>query len=170
MKKVVVKKIVCTILIILSIISIVICYSFNINNSADFAENCTAHIEKAATASSVEIAKEELALAIEYVEKNIYKEGNDAYEDENVEYWYNNMKAAYEKLENVPADASEEAKSTVLLQINESLLKHTVLGKEVELPNNIKDYLSIVNYNVLCVISLIVLASCVVILLIKPTK
>lgn len=78
--------------------------------AVQFNMNCTQYIKRAADANTVELAKEELAKAISYAERNNLTEGvvsiflqqpkND------IGYWYKNLTDAYNELENLSEDAT----------------------------------------------------------------
>lgn len=118
--------------------------------SYKFDNNCEVYIERAANASSVEMAKEELGKAIKYAEDNNLTEGivsiflkqpkND------VGYWYKNMKTAYEELENLPEDATTLEKSNVLMKLRESLVDSSDGSTTVRHPDGISIYPNNVAY------------------------
>ena len=91
-----------------------------------FENNCEVYIERAANASSVEIAKEELGKAIKYAEDNNLTEGIVSIflkrPQNDVGYWYKNMKTAYEELDNLHKDATALEKTNLLMKLRESLV------------------------------------------------
>lgn len=90
-----------------------------------FNINCEAYIKRAADANTVDMAKTELAKAIQYAEENELTEGivsiilKDPKND--IGYWYENMKASYEELDSLPEDATSLEKTNVLMKLRESL-------------------------------------------------
>jgi len=90
-----------------------------------FNLNCEAYLKRAADANTIELAKVELAKAIDYAEKNNLTEGivsiflkNPA---NDIEFWYTNLKSAYEELENLTEDTTALEKTNVLMKLRESL-------------------------------------------------
>lgn len=111
---------------------------------------CVQYLKRAADASTVETAKEELAKAISYAEENnltdgvvsifLRQPGND------VGYWYNNMVEAYNELDNLPEDASSLEKTNVLMKLRETLTDEGETGVIVTIPCGISIYPNNVAY------------------------
>ena len=63
----------------------------------DFQQQCGGYLKQAADANTVELARERLNLAINYIEAKGYTTGYTSIfvktEDENIGYWYQNIKA-----------------------------------------------------------------------------
>ncbi|MCL2487591.1 MAG: hypothetical protein FWE80_02795 [Oscillospiraceae bacterium] len=93
--------------------------------SMAFSFDCTAYIKRAADASTVEMAKTELLKAIQHAEQNNLTEGIISIILKNPEndigFWYNNMKAAYTELDSLPEDAATLEKTNMLMKLRESL-------------------------------------------------
>lgn len=108
-----------------------------------FNQNCGGYLNQAANANSVELALERLNIAIKYAENNGMTCGYTSVlwktENDNVGYWYRNLKTCQKELEN-SLDSSQLEKTNVLLKVRESLTdigdKGTVLNK----PNGISRY------------------------------
>ena len=123
-----------------------------------FNQNCGGYLNQAANANSVELALERLNIAIEYAENNDMTEGYTSVlwktEDDNVGYWYRNLKTCQEELENC-LESSQLEKTNVLLKVRESLTdvgeKGTVLNK----PNGISRYPNNALFGILNWISLL---------------
>lgn len=102
-------------------------------------QNCTGHLKRAADANTIELAKTELAQAISYLEQEgdtvgytsvIYKTP-----DEDVAFWYHNLKASYAELCSIPEDASILESSNTLMKLRETLVDSNDHGKtEVTVP------------------------------------
>lgn len=109
-----------------------------------FDTNCTQYIKRAADANTVETAKEELAKAISYAEKNNLTEGIVSiflHQPKNdVGYWYKNMTEAYTELENLPEDATSLEKTNVLMKLRETLTDEKESGVSVTIPEGISFY------------------------------
>ena len=99
--------------------------TFRIVNHVQFSLNCEAYLKRAADANTVELAKGELAKALDYAGQNNLTEGivsiilkNPA---NDVGFWYTNIKSAYDELDSLPEDASALEKTNVLMKLRESL-------------------------------------------------
>lgn len=116
--------------------------------SVQFDYGCEAYLKRAADANSVEMAKENLEVAIDYAEEHELTEGlvkivfNDPQQD--LGFWYQNLKACYEELDNLPQDATALEKTNVLMKLRESLVD-TGESTSVTVPMGI----SIYPYNVI---------------------
>ena len=106
-----------------------------------FDLHCTQYIKRAADASTVETAKEELAKAISYAEEHGMTEGNTSIimkqPKNDVGFWYRNMKNAYQELDNLPDDSSALEKTNVLMKVRESLVDQGESSVRVNLPQDI---------------------------------
>lgn len=118
-------------------------------NSVQFEHQCEAYLKRAADANTVEIAKENLAKAIEYAEENNLTEGIVSIFFRNpkndVGFWYDNMKACYEELENLPEDATSLERTNMLMKLRESLVD-TGEYTTVTVPDGISIYPNNVMY------------------------
>lgn len=124
--------------------------TMRIVKSVEFDTNCTQYLKRAADASSVETAKEQLGRAISYAESQnltggvvsifLHQPKND------IGYWYRNMTEAYTELENVHEDASQLEKTNVLMKLRETLTDQKDSGTSVTVPSGISIYPSNVMY------------------------
>ena len=109
-----------------------------------FDINCTQYVKRAADASTVELAKEELGKAISYAEQNNLTEGVVSiffHQPKNdIGYWYKNMTDAYNELDNLPEDATSLEKTNVLMKLRETLTDEKESGVSVTMPNGISIY------------------------------
>ena len=109
-----------------------------------FKINCSAYIKRAADANTVELAKTELAKAIEYAEANNLTHGIVSIILKNpqndIGFWYENMKAAYAELEALPEDASSLEKTNVFMKLRESLTDADDDGVNITVPDGISIY------------------------------
>ena len=109
-----------------------------------FDMNCTQYIKRAADANTVELAKEELAKAISYAEKNNLKEGVVSiflHQPKNdVGYWYKNMTQSYSELDKLSGNATSLEKSNVLMRLREALTDNNESGVSVTIPDGISIY------------------------------
>lgn len=112
-------------------------------NGIEFSQNCGGYLKQAADANSVELAISRLDKAIDYVEKNNLTDGYTSVlwktEDDNVGFWYQNLKACRNELEDCQNSTQLEQTNT-LLKIRESLVDNGESGTELTLPNGISRY------------------------------
>jgi len=118
--------------------------------SVSFSNNCSEYLKRAADATTVEMAQKEIGKAIFYAEENNLTEGivsiflkNPA---NDVGFWYENMKASYEELENLQEDATPMEKTNVLMKLRESLTDAGESGTKVTIPQGISIYPNNVAY------------------------
>ena len=108
-------------------------------------QNCLGHLKRAADASSIETADQELSIAIEYLEKEGLTKGYTSIfwqtPDEDIEFWYKNIKSAKEEIESLPKNSSPLEKSTMLIKLRETLLDHGDKGSEsITCPDGLSRY------------------------------
>ena len=111
--------------------------------SIQFNQQCAGYLKQAADANTAELALERLNRAIDYVEKNELTDGYTSVlwktEDENIGYWYLNLKACQSELENC-LDASQLEQSNVLMKVRESLTDNGEKGTVLTVPPGISRY------------------------------
>lgn len=150
---------VCIFLLLISFACFVSWGAVRAVKAIQFNQNCIQYIKRAADASSVELAKEELAKVINYCEKNDLTEGvvsiilsqpkND------VGYWYKNLTTAYAELDSLAEDASSVERTNMLMKIRETLTDAEESGVEVTYPNGISVYPNNVGYFLWAILSLV---------------
>ena len=118
-------------LILAIVFTLVFCgwATVRIVKNVQFNLSCEAYLKRAADANTVDLAKTELKKALNYMDENDLTEGivsiflkNPA---NDIEFWYNNITAAYEELQNL----SEEA--TALDAVKQ---KHSAPSKSAAIP------------------------------------
>ena len=153
-----------------AIISLITCallaVGIRIYMSVQFDIHCGSYMVRAANANTVELARDQMAVVIKYLEDNHITNGttavvrNDPTMD--VGYFYNNMKGAYLWLCNIQSDASDLTRSNVLLKLKETLIKDSGDARgNVDVPRNI----SIYPYNAIWVFLFTLLAVAAIILI-----
>lgn len=101
------------------------------------------YLKRAADANTVGLAKDNLATALKNIEANGWTSGYTSIfwrtPDEDVGFWYANLKSALQELGEVLPGASQLEKSNVLIKLRETLLDE---GKEISVtaPNGISVY------------------------------
>lgn len=105
---------------------------FRIERNISFNINCGGHMEMAASANSIELAREKMRLVVKYAEEKKLTSGYTSNfwntPDEDVGFWYRNMAASLLELEGIKPGASELEKSNVLMKLRETLVDHAKGG------------------------------------------
>ena len=108
-----------------------------------FSQDCAGYLEQAADANTPEIALERLNLALEYIERNNLTYGYTSVlwrtEDENIGFWYNNLKACKSELESC-LNGTQLEKSNVLMKLRESLTENSNSSTLLTIPEGISRY------------------------------
>lgn len=129
---------------ILLTIALLILWTVVIVKSIQFDRNCEGNLKRAADANTIEIAKKELRTALDYIEKNNLTHGYTSaiYEtpDEDLGFWYNNLKTSYSELDSLKPDAQPMEKSNMLMKLRETLIDHGDKGDDVTVPDGISRY------------------------------
>ncbi len=124
------KKVIAFILIAYVIVGITI----PIVKSVQLDQNCTGYLERAATANTIESAQEQLQIGIKYLEENRITSGYTSVfyktPDEDISFWYQNLKKSEEELSKLTDNSTQLEKSNTLLKLRESLIKNKD-GKDV---------------------------------------
>lgn len=111
--------------------------------SIQFNQQCAGYLKQAADANTAELALERLNLAIDYVERHELTEGYTSVlwktEDENIGYWYRNLKACQSELEGC-IGATQLEQSNVLMKVRESLTDDGENGTSLTIPCGISRY------------------------------
>jgi hypothetical protein len=100
----------------------------------------TSYLKRAANANTVELAKPQLDMAVEYLEDHNLMSGvvsiffNNPTND--VGYFYQNLKACQNELEQVDPNASQLEKSNLLMKLRETLVD----GDKIIKPNGLSIY------------------------------
>ena len=137
-----------------------ICPLIYIIKSIQFNQNCGGYLEQAANANTVELALDRLDHAVDYIERNNLTSGYTSVlwrtEDENVEFWYKNIKACRDELKIVSENenATHLEKSNVLMKVRESLVNDSE-SVQVIVPQGISLYPNNLVWGILRLISYI---------------
>lgn len=123
---------------------IVFVASVVIIKNVQFNQNCGGYLKRAADANTVEMAIIELDKAIEYIEENGWTSGYTSVlwktPDEDVGFWYNNIKACRSELSELPTDASPMDRTNMLMKLRETLTDEDKDGVMVTFPDGISRY------------------------------
>jgi hypothetical protein len=108
-----------------------------------FKQECSGYLKQAADANTAEIALERLNLALDYIERNNLTDGYTSIlwrtEDENIGFWYQNVKACKKELQDC-LDGTQLEKSNVLMKVRESLTDNGDKGTVLTIPSGIYLY------------------------------
>ena len=142
--------------LVLACITPVTCVVRNIQ----FKQNCSGYLKQAADANTPELALDCLNKALVYVEKNHLTYGYTSVmyntEDENIEFWYTNLKACQKELK-ACIDGTQLEKSNVLMKVRESLTDEGEKGTKLTIPSGIAKFPLNLPFAILNVLSTIVL-------------
>lgn len=109
-----------------------------------FNRECGGHLSRAANANTITIAKKELATALAYMEREKLTEGYTSvvYQtpDEDIGYWYSNIKASFDELNQLSPDSSQLEKTNVLMKLRETLTDQGESGTKLVVPSGISIY------------------------------
>ena len=112
--------------------------------------NCTGHLERAANANTTDLAQTELTTAINYLESQGLTNGYTSIlyrsPDEDIGYWYQNLKAAQNELFKVNKDTSALEKSNLLMKLRDTLTDQSSNGTSLIYPNGVSIYPNNVSY------------------------
>ena len=129
------KYFIASLLIVLGLITPVSCTVKTIQ----FKQDCAGYLKQAADANTVAIALDRVTKALDYIERNRLTKGYTSVlwttEDENIGFWYENVKACKSELE-ACLNSSQLEQTNVLMKVRESLMD----GKELTIPNGISRY------------------------------
>ena len=106
-------------------ISIFIWCLTNISNSEDFDEQCNNHIKAAVNASTLDVAYDQLQIAVNYCKDNGLTSGyisNGPFlEKEDIGLWYTTLKKSLITLNALPSNATLIEKNRVFTELRETL-------------------------------------------------
>lgn len=110
--------------IVLILISILI-FGMRISKGIELKQNVTGYLKRAADANTIALAEEELSKAIGYLESNDLTSGYTSIlwktPDEDIEFWYKNLKASQVELQNLNSESALE-RTNVLIKLRETLV------------------------------------------------
>jgi len=128
-----------------------------------FNRNCKGYLKRAADANNIELAREELGKALQYMEYHQLTEGYASIlyttPDEDLGFWYKNIKAAHNQLLKIDPEAiSDLEESNVLMKLRETLCDRSNGNTSVTVPSGI----SIYPFNLLwCIVCMLGAVACI---------
>jgi len=145
-------------LIILFLIALTI-NGYILVNQVQLQQNCLGYLERAASSNTVETAKGELKKATNYLETNNLITGYTSIlwktPDEDISFWYNNLKSSESELAKVDSNTSTLEKTNLLMKLRETLIDHDKDGDVLTYPNGLARYPNNVLIGVIWTISLL---------------
>lgn len=118
-----------------------------------FDQDIGAHLKCAADAQTVEVAQSELSLAIANIEERGLTRGYTGIvyntQEDNLGFWYHNLKTSQAELASVAGSTDVLTKSNVLMRLRNTLLDHTSQGERITVPTNAAFYPNVFAYVVL---------------------
>jgi hypothetical protein len=128
------------IILVAGIIILIPSLGVNLYRSIQFDRNCTGYLKQAADASNASTASEKLDKAIKYAESNGLTHGYTSIfyttPDDDVGYWYKNLKNTSSNLKNVDKTNGLE-QSNELIKLRETLMDSGEDGENITVPNGI---------------------------------
>lgn len=110
---------------LLLLLSALAVFSVRIYHGVVFKQNVSGYLKRAADANTVDLAHEELTRAIDYLEANNLTTGYTSIlwktPDEDIEFWYRNLKASQRELEVLNSESALE-RTNVLIKLRETLV------------------------------------------------
>ncbi|MBW1297319.1 hypothetical protein [Aquimarina litoralis] len=132
------KSIIGTLLIAVSLVI----FGVRISKKIQFKQNVSGYLKRAADASTIEIANEELTKVITYLEANNLTSGYTSMiwetPNEDIGFWYKNLKASQNELQNLKSESALE-RTNVLIKLRETLLD-TGKRTKVTIPRGLAVY------------------------------
>lgn len=118
-------------------------FGFRAMKSIGFKQNVKGLIKRAADANTIEIANDELTKVINYLEANNLTSGYTSilYQtpEEDIGFWYKNLKAAQNELQNLNSTSALE-RTNVLMKLRETLLDSGEKKSKATIPDGLAFY------------------------------
>ena len=119
-------------------------FSIRTMKSVSLRQNCTGYLKRAADANSVESAREQLQRSIKYLEENNLTSGYTSVlwqtPDEDIQFWYKNLKTSEVELAKVDSTTPSVDKTNLLMKLRETLLDNGKDGDSLTVPDGLSRY------------------------------
>lgn len=156
---------------VLILVSLVI-FGFRIAENIKFKQNVSGYLKRAADANTIDLANQELSKAITFLESNNMTSGYTSIfyktPDEDVDFWYRNLKASQNELQNLNSESALE-KTNVLIKLRETLMDVGEKSK-VTVPKGLSVYPNNAMWAVLMTLALVCLGYGFVLFAIEADK
>ncbi|WP_020536872.1 hypothetical protein [Lewinella cohaerens] len=117
-------------------------FGVRIAKGVTFKQNVSGYLKRAADANTIDMANAELTKVINYLEANNLTSGYTSVmwetPDEDIGFWYQNLKASQQELETLNSDSALE-RTNVLMKLRETLLD-TGEKTKVTIPKGLSVY------------------------------
>lgn len=118
--------------------------TFTIVKSVSLKTNCIEYLKLTADANTVDMATQQLQKAIHYLEANNLTTGYTSIlwntPDEDIEFWYKNLKASESELLKVDGTTSSMEKTNLLMKLRETIIENGSKGDSVTFPDGLSRY------------------------------
>jgi hypothetical protein len=102
------------------------------------------YLKRAADSNTVDLAKSNLTVALTNIESNSWTSGYTSViyrtPDEDIGFWYTNLKDSLGELNKLSPEASQLEKTNVLMKLRETLLDKGSSGENITSPDGISVY------------------------------
>jgi hypothetical protein len=110
-----------------------------------FDRGCEGYLKRAADANTIELAAKQLKIALDYIEREGLITGYTSIvyrtPDEDIGFWYTNIKSSITELERMKPSATQLERSNLLMKLRETLLDQGDKGEtKVTKPKGIALY------------------------------
>lgn len=106
--------------------------------------NVGGHLKRAGDANSLQLAQQELEVALKYLDENNIKTGYTSVfwttPDEDIAFWHTNLATCVAQIKALPDNTSQGEKDMLLLKLRETLLDHHGGKESVTQPDGISIY------------------------------
>lgn len=120
--------------LVVSGVSLITVFVVMIVKGVTLSTGCTGHLERASNATNIDLATKELDVALEYLEARGMTSGYTSIlwrtPDEDIGFWYTNIKQANMELKNAPDTISNLEESNMLIKLRETLMGRDSKGKD----------------------------------------
>ena len=129
---------------IIFLLPICFCIGVRVQRSIVFEIECGGHLKRAADANTVSLAIQEMEIVVAYLEEEGMTNGYTSIlyctPDEDVRFWYTNIKDALKELRAVTPEATQLERSNLLIKLRETLIINTNKGERITCPKGISIY------------------------------
>jgi len=127
-----------------SLIIVIVLLISRIYNGVNFSMECTQYLKRAADANTVELAKNNLNRAVNYLEYCHLTNGVVSIflkqPENDIGFWYSNLRASQDELNKVTTNTSQLEKANILMKLRETLTDNTKNGTAITCPQGISIY------------------------------
>ncbi|MEO6820604.1 MAG: hypothetical protein ABI266_03545 [Ginsengibacter sp.] len=138
-------------------------FAITIKKNVSLDQNCTGYLKRASDANRVETAREELQKSIQYLETNNLTKGYTSVlyktPDEDIEFWYKNLKASENELSMVSDTASILEKTNLLMKLKETLMDSGEKNDNVTVPEGLSRYPNNLMWGIFIWLAILILLS-----------